>query len=182
MCSLAPAFEIDHPATQSLKTAQIARCGISLPASVHFIAADLSRRSVAEILFDSPFRPDQTAFFSWLGVSMYLTQEANYATLRSIAACSHPGSELAFTYVDARMLTSTSKEFLELAQTVASMGEPFLFGFDPNTMAAKLRSCGLTLVEDLDNVQVAARYARPDLNRGGASRFSHLALARVGVR
>jgi len=175
-------FEIDHPATQSLKTAQIARCGISLPASVHFIAADLSRRSVAETLSDSPFRSDQTAFFSWLGVTMYLTREANYATLRSIAACSHPGSELAFTYVYAGMLNSTSKEFLELAQAVASIGEPFLFGFDPNTMAAELRSCGLTLVEDLDNAQVTARYARSDLNRGGPSRFSHMALARVGIK
>jgi methyltransferase (TIGR00027 family) len=174
-------FEIDHPATQNLKIEQIARCGISLPDSVHFIAADLSRRSVAQTLADSPFRPDRTAFFSWLGVTMYLTKEANFATLRSIAACSQPGSELVFTYADARMLTSTSTEFLELAQTVASMGEPFLFGFDPHTLAVDLRSCGLTLVEDWDNAQIAARYARSDLNRGGPSRFSHIALARVGI-
>jgi hypothetical protein len=37
------------------------------------------------------------------------------------------------------------------------MGEPFLFGFEPKTLAADLRSCDLTLVEDLDNDQVAAR-------------------------
>ena len=173
-------FEIDHPATQALKIAQIARCGMTLPTSVHFVAADLARRSVAETLSDSPFRSDQTAFFSWLGVTMYLTKEANFATLRSIAACASPGSELAFTYVDAQMLTSTSEQFRELARTVASMGEPFLFGFDPQTIAAELRSCGLTLVEDLDNEQVVARYGRPDLNRRGASRLSHIALARVG--
>jgi hypothetical protein len=59
------------------------------------------------------------------------------------------------------------------------MGEPFLFGFEPKTLAADLRSCDLTLVEDLDNDQVAARYGRQDLTRSGASRLSHIALARV---
>jgi methyltransferase (TIGR00027 family) len=172
-------FEIDHPATQILKTEQIARSGISLPNSVHFIAADFARRSVADTLSDSPYRSDQAAFFSWLGVTMYLSKEANFATLRSIASCAPPGSELAFTYVDARMLESKSEEFLELAQTVAAVGEPFLFGFDLGTFAHDLRSCGLTLVEDLDGAQMAQRYQRPDLYRGRSARFSHIALARI---
>jgi methyltransferase (TIGR00027 family) len=172
-------FEIDHPATQTFKTGQIARNGISLPKSVHFIAADLAERSVADTLADSPFRSDQAAFFSWLGVTMYLTQEANFATLRSIASCARPGSELAFTFIDARMLQSKSPEYLELAQTVAAMGEPFTFGFNLSTIAEDLRSCGLELVEDLDNKQVAERYHRADLDRGKSARFSHIALARV---
>jgi methyltransferase (TIGR00027 family) len=174
-------FEIDHPATQALKTAQIARVGSSLPGSVHFIAADLSLRSVQESLSNSPFRADQPALFSWLGVTMYLTKEANFAALRSIASCGAPGSELAFTYIDVRVMTSTSEEYRELAQTVASMGEPFLCGFDPKTIAEELRACGLTLTEDLNNEQCAARYSRPDFNRGGPSRYSHIALARVGI-
>jgi methyltransferase (TIGR00027 family) len=172
-------FEIDHPATQTLKLEQIARNGITLPDSVHFIAADLAEHSVAEVLAGSAFRPDQTAFFSWLGVTMYLTKEANFATLRSIASCARPGSELAFTYIDARMLTSKSQEFLELARTVADLGEPFVYGFDLQTIAADLRSCGLSLVEDLDNAQAAARYGRPDLDRGKSARYSHIALARI---
>ena len=32
-------FEIDHPATQTMKIQRIKECGISLPQSVHFIAA-----------------------------------------------------------------------------------------------------------------------------------------------
>ena len=173
-------YEVDHPATQTFKAGQIARCGIALPESLHFIPADLAERSVAEVLADSPFRSDQAAFFSWLGVSMYLSQEANFATLRSIASCACPGSELVFTYIDARMLESKSPEFLELAQTVAAMGEPFLFGFNLRTIAQDLGSCGLVLVEDLDNRQMAERYHRADLDRGKSARFSHIALARVG--
>jgi methyltransferase (TIGR00027 family) len=80
-------FEIDHPATQALKTKQLGHCGIVLPKSVHFIAADLAECSVADTLSGSPFRADRPAFFSWLGVTMYLTKEANFATLRGENRC-----------------------------------------------------------------------------------------------
>jgi methyltransferase (TIGR00027 family) len=174
-------FEIDHPATQTLKIERIAACGISLPESVHFIAADLARRSVAQALSDSPFRPDRPAFLSWLGVTMYLTKEANIAALRSIASCTMPGSELAFTYLDEKALESQSESFRRLSNAVAAVGEPFRCGFDPRTVAGELRSCGLTLVEDLDSGQAAARYGRADLHGARRPRFSHLALARSGL-
>jgi methyltransferase (TIGR00027 family) len=175
-------FEIDHPATQTLKIEQLKGCGIVPPKSVHFIAADLAQRSVAQTLSESPFRSDLPAFFSWLGVTMYLTRAANAATLRSIASCSMPGSELAFTYIDEEVLKSGSESFQQLAKTVASLGEPFLSGFDPHVFAEELRSCGLTLIEDLNGAQIAARYGRADIkNDGEASRISHIALARVGT-
>jgi methyltransferase (TIGR00027 family) len=174
-------FEIDHPATQSLKIKQIEQCGIVLPESVHFIAADLAHRSVAQALLGSAYRSDRPAFFSWLGVTMYLAREANFAAMRSIASCSSAGSELAFTYVDERLLTSESESYRRLARTVASLGEPFLSGFNPDSLADDLRGCGLTLSEDLNGEQVAARYGRTGLIGAASSRFSHIALARIGV-
>jgi methyltransferase (TIGR00027 family) len=172
-------FEIDHPATQTFKIGQIERCGFTPPKKVHYISADLAERSVAEVLADSPFRRDQATFFSWLGVSMYLSKEANFATLRSIASCALQGSELVFTYIDARMLESKSADFLEVARTVAAMGEPFTFGFNVDTLDQDLRKCGLAVMEDLDNRGMARRYHRPDLDRGDSARFSHIALTRV---
>ncbi len=124
-------FEIDHPATQQLKKERIAGCGLSLPPSVHFIAADLSRQSVAAALSQSAFDSAVLTFLSWLGVSMYLTREANLATFRSVASCSPAGSLLAFTYIEASILQSQSVAFQELQARVSSMGEPFLSGFDP---------------------------------------------------
>jgi len=173
-------FEIDHPATQDMKIKQLERCGISPADSVHFIAADLADCSVASALAHSSFRADQPVFFSWLGVTMYLTREANFATLRSIASCATPGSELAFTYMDEKLLTSNVQAFRELKETVASLGEPFRSAFDPTTIAADLRACGLTLAEDLDGEQIAARYGRIGQSRAASSRFSHVALARIG--
>jgi methyltransferase (TIGR00027 family) len=172
-------FEIDFPATQSLKVERIDACGIALPDSVHFIAADLSKESVAAALARSSFETNRLTFFSWLGVTMYLTREANLATLRSIASCSPAGSEVVFTYFDERIFQAQSESFRELEQRVAAMGEPFLSGFNPAELAAKLAACGLDLVEDLNGSAAAARYDRGGEHGLGQSTFSHIALARV---
>ncbi len=172
-------FEIDHPATQALKMTRLEQCGISLPDSVHFISADLANCSVASALAGSSYRSDQLVFFSWLGVTMYLTREANFETLRSIASCAIPGSELAFTYVEESFLTSNLQGVLSLRNTVASLGEPFRSGFDPKTIARDLRGCGLTLLEDLSAEQAAAQYGTFNRRDATPSRFSHIARARV---
>jgi methyltransferase (TIGR00027 family) len=172
-------FEIDHPATQGLKRKRIAELGLSLPESVHFIAADLALESISSALSRSSFRADQISFFSWLGVSMYLTRGANLATLRSIADCARAGSELVFTYIDERLLNSRSERFQALQQRLASIGEPFLSGFDPNSLAAALRECGLLLREDLTGDDMAARFGSIGPADSGHPSLSHLARAQV---
>jgi methyltransferase (TIGR00027 family) len=172
-------FEIDFPATQTLKTGQIDACGIALPDNVHFVAADLSLESVAAALARTPFETQQLTFFSWLGVTMYLTREANLATLRSVASCSPTASEVVFTYLDARLFESRSESFRELEQRVAAVGEPFLSGFEPGELAANLADCGLDLIEDLNGSEAAARYDRGGEAGLGQSMFSRIARARV---
>jgi methyltransferase (TIGR00027 family) len=175
-------FEIDHPATQTLKVSRIAACGISLPPTVHFVAADLSKQSVAQALAGSSFDNAQLAFFSWLGVTMYLTRDANLATMRSVAQCSPPGSELVFTYMEAARLQSPSKAFEETQKQVSARGEPFLSGFDPGAIAADAAHCGLELIEDLSGVAALARYSRSDDPAPSRPSSSHVALARVAER
>jgi methyltransferase (TIGR00027 family) len=172
-------FEIDFPATQSLKVARISECGVTLPDSVHFIAADLSQETVAAALSRSPFRSQDLTFFSWLGVTMYLTREANLGTLKSIASSAPELSELVFTYFDERLFQAQSESFRDMEKRVAAMGEPFLSGFNPGTLARDLENCGLRLLEDLNGSEVAAKYDRMGENGLGQSAFSHLALARV---
>jgi methyltransferase (TIGR00027 family) len=172
-------FEIDHPATQGLKRKRIEDLGLSLPESVHFIAADLALESISSALSRSSFRADQTSFFSWLGVSMYLTREANLATLRSIAASARPGSELVLTYIDERLLNSRSENFQALQQRLTSIGEPFLSGFDPKGFAAALKECGLLLLEDLTGDDMAARFGSIGPADSGHPSLSHIARAQV---
>jgi methyltransferase (TIGR00027 family) len=173
-------FEIDHPATQALKIARIKECGITLPASVHFIAADLAHETLASALARSSFRSDEPAFFSWLGVTVYLTREANMATLRAVASSSAAGSELVFTYVDLAEFGEGGRRAPDhpSAQAVARLGEPFVSGFDPLKLASDLKSTGLELVEDLDGHQMAERYGRAGHNALRPSATMHIALAR----
>src|SRR5208282_3558361 len=104
---------------------------------------------------------------------------ANLATLRSIAQCALPGCALVLTYIDERLLGSQSDNFLALQERLASLGEPFLSGFDPKTFGATLRECGLELREDLSGEEIARKYGRIDSMSSGHSSFSHIALARV---
>jgi methyltransferase (TIGR00027 family) len=174
-------FELDHPATQEMKLRRIRDCGIQAPPNVHFVAVNFAERSVADALAESVFRPDRLSFFSWLGVTMYLTPEANIATLKSVAACAPGGSELVFTYMDQRVFASSSKSFLAFKERVAAMGEPFLSGFDPGTLSNELAACGFELLEDLSGEQTNARYDRADWDVSGRPSHSHIARARVAT-
>jgi methyltransferase (TIGR00027 family) len=176
-------FELDFPATQQLKVERIEACGMRLPDAVHFIAADLSEENIAAALARSSFKTDQLTFLSWLGVTMYLTREANLATFRSIAACSPPGSEVVFTYLDERIFQAQSESFRDLQQRVASVGEPFRSGFNPTELEQILAACDLELLEDLNGSEAAAKYVRPGQQvPGEQSVFSRIALARVNLR
>ncbi|SDJ03982.1 methyltransferase, TIGR00027 family [Bradyrhizobium sp. Rc2d] len=174
-------FEIDHPATQTMKIQRIKECGMSLPPSVQFIAADLANEDLASVLARSHFRTGEKAFFSWLGVSVYLTRPANLATLRAVATCGAPGSELVFTYVDqAEFAPDTSRSpHNENAKAVAQIGEPWISGFDPDEIVNDLASVRLELVEDLDGRAMRERYRGANTTLGQPPASLHIALARV---
>jgi methyltransferase (TIGR00027 family) len=173
-------FEIDHPATQALKIKRISECGVALPPSVHFIAADLANETLAAALARSSFRSSEPAFFSWLGVTVYLTREANIATLRAVANCGASGSELVFSYVDQIEFADGGRRSPSHpnAQAVASLGEPYLSGFDPKEIANDLKQAGLELIEDLDGDQMAERYGRIAGSALRPAASMHVALAR----
>jgi methyltransferase (TIGR00027 family) len=174
-------FEIDHPATQDLKRQCLAANGMAQARNLHFLAADLSKEGLAEVLARSPFRREEPAFFSWLGVTMYLPREANLSTLGAVAAASAAGSELVFSYVDQAMFSAgpEAADFQAMQKSVSSIGEPFLSGFDPATLADELGTLGLDLLEDLDDVQLVARLDPQGRNAFRPSSRSRIARARV---
>lgn len=174
-------FEIDHPATQGLKRQCLAARGIAPPGPLHFLAADLSQEGVDQVLARSAFRRDEPAFFSWLGVTMYLSREANLATLAAVARASASGSELVFSYVDQAVFGSgpDAAGFQAMQRSVASIGEPFLSGFDPATLAAELEALGLVMLEDLDDVELVARLDPQGLNGLRPNHRSRIARVRV---
>lgn len=172
-------FEVDHPASQALKRERLA--GVAVPSNVRFAAADLARESLADALGRAGFCATVPAFFSWLGVTIYLTREANVATLRAIASCAAPGSELVFTYFDQRVLDARIPHVEAMRERRAAMGEPWVSGFDPTTLAAELRDLGLLLIEDVTGPALTARYCAGRTDGLAAGRAGHIAHVRVGI-
>ncbi|WP_395701552.1 class I SAM-dependent methyltransferase [Aquabacterium sp.] len=178
-------YEVDHPATQGLKRERLRACQVPLPAAVHFVAADLAQESLGAALQRSAFQPAQATFFSWLGVTMYLSRAANLAALRAMAACAPAGGDLVFSYVDEALLRAdhpAAEDFRQMQRTVASMGEAFQCGFDPQEMPALLQEAGLQLLEDLSGTQLLARYdpqGRSGLAAAGAARLVHARIPRA---
>lgn len=176
-------FEVDHPATQALKRQRLTECQLSVKDSVHFLPADLSRESLGDVLSRSTFDPSRLTFFSWLGVTMYLTREANLAALAGIARCAAPGSELVFSYIDQQLFsaaaTPTAEVFDQLQQRVSSVGEPFISGFDPQSLTVDLRDVGFELEQDLDDTVLIQRYDPTGVNGLQSASVSHIARARV---
>ncbi|MHB8694421.1 MAG: class I SAM-dependent methyltransferase [Solirubrobacteraceae bacterium] len=157
-------FEIDHPATQEFKLERLGDAGVSAPAGLHYLPADLNLTGVDAVLDRSSFNPGRPAFFSWLGVTAYLTREANLNTFRAIASVGAPGSELVFNYLEQRIFDSSDEEAQRVRAVFASLSEPWVSGFDPSELGDDLRGVGLELVENLDSEDLRERYcaARDD--------------------
>jgi methyltransferase (TIGR00027 family) len=175
-------FEIDHPATQNFKLQCMSAAQLELPALVHHMAADLSRQDLRSVLARSPMRAEEPAFFSWLGVTMYLSRQANQDTLRAIASTAARGSEVVFSYVDQATFdqpTEVPAAVKALRAEVASVGEPFMSGFHPATLEEEMHSLGLRLLEDISDAGLVRRYDPDNRNGFAAGERSRIAHVRV---
>ena len=93
-------FEIDHPATQADKRQRLQAISRENPRQLHFLPVDFSQEDLAAALKRSAFDPQAPSFFSWLGVTYYLTRDAVCATWRAIAEVAPAGSVVIFDYLD----------------------------------------------------------------------------------
>jgi methyltransferase (TIGR00027 family) len=178
-------FEVDHPATQSLKQARIRECGVQVREGIHFLPADLRTESLDQVLTRSAFRSSDKSFFSWLGVTFYLTRDANLATLRAIARCAKPGSDVVFDYIKQSFFDEKARgiksDTADSSEAVASIGEPVLSGFDPTTLSNVLESVGFELVENPSEQDLIDRYDPEGANGFKPSGQFGVARARVGT-
>jgi methyltransferase (TIGR00027 family) len=156
-------FEVDHPSTQAWKRERLRQAGFAPSASLAYAPVDFERETLAAGLSAAGFQIGEPAFFSWLGVVVYLTREAVFDTLGFIAK---GANEVVFDYGEPN--ASFPKDLWpQLAMRdarVAAMGEPWLTRFEPTELAAQLARLGFDTVEDLGPAEIAARFlglARP---------------------
>src|SRR5262245_34506201 len=140
-------FELDHPKTQAMKRDRLDQAALALPPHLHFCPTDFERDSVASALSRSAYDPGVPTFFSWLGVTYYLTRETIGNTLKSIRSVAAPGSEFVMDYLDSAVFLpeNRSPDIRAIFDWVQRVGEPFITGFDPPTLAEELAVLGFEL-------------------------------------
>ena len=144
-------FEIDHPATQARKRAVLAARG-ARPA-VEYVPWHFERRPLSElpgalgVLGLDVTAPTLTV---WEGVTMYLSPEAIDATVAAARTLGGDGSRLVFNYLDRRILERPRAIERLVRATVARVGEPFTFGWEPAELPAWFADRGWELTSDTD--------------------------------
>jgi methyltransferase (TIGR00027 family) len=150
---------VDHPRTQAWKRRQLSASEIAVPESVAFVPVDFETQSLADELRGAGFRTDEPSFFSWLGVSMYLTWEAVFTTLAYVATLPR-GSGVVFDYAVSTRTLSLPRRLAAwaLMRRVAAIGEPWKTFFHPEELASELRALGFGHIHDLGRAQLNARF------------------------
>ncbi len=175
-------FEIDHPATQNDKRRRISELGWEIPVELHFVPIDFSKDNLAAALKNSAYDPSLRSFFSWLGVTYYLTREIIFDTLRAIAGITPAGSIVVFDYMDMDALIpeKVAKRTQLMQEVVRRAGEPMKTGFDPPALAVELAALRLQLEEDLSPVEIEDRYFKGRSDDYHVSEHIHFARVVVG--
>ena len=152
-------FEVDHPATQGMKRQLLAQAGITLPDGLCFVAADFEHLSLGQMLADHGFDQTLPACFSWLGVSMYLSEATVMETLAYVATLA-AGSSICFDFRLTEGLMNPVERVIShvVAKRCAEMGEPWLSAFDPQDLCAKVRALGFSQVQALGPEELNQRY------------------------
>ncbi|MDO5305667.1 MAG: class I SAM-dependent methyltransferase [bacterium] len=117
-------FEVDHPETQKDKLVRIHRADWKVPRNLTFVPVDFSKDCLTEQLIRSGFDPSVKTFFSWLGVTYYLSTEAIDTTLSALSELCEEGSTLVFDYPDESFLDANEKRVQNTIMMAKAGGEP----------------------------------------------------------
>ena len=153
-------FEVDQPGTQAWKRQRLIDLGYGIPQWLRLVPVNFEegaswQAGVAKAGFDAA-RP---AVVTSTGVSMYLTREANLATLRDLAALA-PGSTVAMTFLlPLDLVDERDREGWIMSQNGArSSGTPFISFFTPDEFLDLARAAGFSDVRHVSGRDLGDRY------------------------
>ncbi|MBC8725885.1 class I SAM-dependent methyltransferase [Paraburkholderia sp. 31.1] len=159
-------FEVDPPGPQTWKRQRLGELGFGLPDWLRFVPVDFEAGdSWRQRLVAEGFDETRPAVVVSTGVSMYLTKEANAATLREVAGLAR-GSTFAMTFLlPLEMADPDVRPGLEMAEKGArASGTPFISFFMPQRMIAMAREAGFDDARHVSAADLTQRYfaARTD--------------------
>ncbi|MGD1326203.1 class I SAM-dependent methyltransferase [Pandoraea pnomenusa] len=157
-------FEVDRPGPQRWKHDRLIALGYGVQDWLRFVPVDFEAgQSWREALLRHDFDASRPAVIVSTGVSMYLSREANAATLREVSSFA-PGSTLAMTFLlPLEMADPDVRPGLEMAEKGArASGTPFISFFTPDAMMAFALENGF---HDARHISAAALTERYFANR-----------------
>src|ERR1700689_772503 len=174
-------YEVDHPATQAWKLERLAEAQIALPPWLFLVPVDFERDDVGEKLVAAGFQENSPAFFTWLGVVPYLTQDAIGRTLDYMSSIQN--SEVVFDYMEPPEAFSGELRQLETESTeqLKKIDERPVSRFEPAGMAAILRSHGFCAIEDINFQEIVSRFGRSVQSLAPRHAGLHVVHAKAGV-
>jgi methyltransferase (TIGR00027 family) len=153
-------FEVDQPGPQAWKRRRLTELGYGVPDRLRLVPVDFEaggswRDEIAAAGFDA----GRAAVVASTGVSMYLTREANAATLRELASLA-AGSTVAMTFqLPAELVDERDRPGRQIAVDGARRsGTPFISFFTPAEMLALAREAGFTDVRHVSGTTLNERY------------------------
>ena len=153
-------FEVDPPGAQTWKRQRLGELGFGVPDWLRFVPVDFEAGdSWRERLVAEGFDDSRPAVVVSTGVSMYLTREANAATLREVAGLAR-GSTFAMTFLlPLEMADPEVRPGLEMAEKGArASGTPFISFFTPQQMIAMAREAGFDEARHVSAADLTQRY------------------------
>ena len=172
---------LDHPDSQEWKRHQLKTAGIPIPESVTYTTIDLEHQTLGEQLQEAGFKKDTPSFFSWLGVTMYLTHESIMATFREIVSLAYSGSGITFDYRTPPSSRTPQRRKVSrlLARKVARMGEPFKSFSEPDALTTNLKDMGFKQVEDIGPEKINAHFFNNRKDKLMVGKSGHLMQAQI---
>jgi methyltransferase (TIGR00027 family) len=153
-------FEVDQPGPQAWKRRRLVELGFDIPEWLRLVPVDFEAgRSWWDEVAAAGFDPGQPAVIVSTGVSMYLTKEANAATLRQMAGLA-PGSTFAMTFLlPTDQLEVANRAGFEMAERGArAAGTPFISFYRPEDMLALAHEAGFETAQHVSSTWLNERY------------------------
>lgn len=153
-------YEVDHPVTQEFKRQRINNAKWQIPEHLHFVPVDFSSDDLIEGLIKSGFDLQKRSFFSWLGVTYYLSEKAIDDTLVAISSKAAEGSIILFDYLDTdiKIEEKTGRTVKLMKSITMQAGEPIQSSFDPQELGITLAKSGFSLLENLNPSEIEDLY------------------------
>jgi methyltransferase (TIGR00027 family) len=159
-------FEIDRPGPQAWKRQRLIELGLGVPDGLRLVPVDFEAGvSWRDRLIAAGFDRAKPAVVSSLGVSMYLTREANAATCREIAELARGTTFVSSFLLPLELADPEVRPGLaRAAEGARASGTPFISHFTPAEMVQLALDAGFARAEHVSSAALSERYfaGRPD--------------------